>query len=193
MSFGKENLSDHYLQVTCYIFSNQICFITGKIKKIQLNFVLWEVKSNKFICICVLTGKIQQIDLNFCFDMKIQTNLFEFVFWQRKSIWSIFTGHLLSFFKSNLLFDRKSLENWVEFCVLTGKIKYIHLHLCCDRKNPANDLQFFWTLCFNKRNQSDQYIQVTFYISPNKICFLTGKTGKINSFASLVWKEKSCK
>ena len=69
-----------------WFFSNQICFLTGKIQKIELNFVFWQVKSNKFICICVLTGKIQQIDLNFCFDMKIQINLFEFVFWQRKSI-----------------------------------------------------------------------------------------------------------
>ena len=94
-----------------------------EIQKIDFNFVFWQVKSNKFICICVLTGKIQQIDLNFCFDMKIQINLFEFVFWQRKSIWSIFTGYLSYFFKSNLLFDRKNPENWVEFCVLTGKIK----------------------------------------------------------------------
>ena len=94
-----------------------------KIQKIDFNFVFWQVKSNKYICIWVLTGKIQQIDLNFCFDMKIQINLFEFVFWQRKSIWSIFTGYLLSFFKSNLLLDRKSPENWVEFCDLTGKIE----------------------------------------------------------------------
>ena len=100
-----------------------ICVLTRKIQQIELNFVFWQVKSNKFIYICVLTGKIQQIDLNFCFDMKVQINLFEFVFWQRKSIWSIFTGYLLYFFKSNLLFDRKSSENWVEFCVLTDKIK----------------------------------------------------------------------
>ena len=79
-----------------------------KIQKIDFNFVFWQVKSNKYICIWVLTGKIQQIDLNFCFDMKVQINLFEFVFWQRKSIWSIFTGYILIFFKSNLLFERKN-------------------------------------------------------------------------------------
>ena len=85
-----------------------ICVLTGKIQQIDFNFVFWQVNSNKFICIWVLTGKIQQIDLNFCFDMKIQINLFEFVFWQRKSIWSIFTGYILIFFKSNLLFERKN-------------------------------------------------------------------------------------
>ena len=47
----------------------QICFLTVKIQKIELKFLIWRVKSNEFICICVLTGKIQQIDLNFCFDM----------------------------------------------------------------------------------------------------------------------------
>ena len=102
----------------------EICFLIEKVQNIELNFVFWQAKSNEFICICVLTEKkIQHIDLNFCFDVKIQTNLFDFVFWRRKSIWSIFTGYLLYLFKSNLLFDRKSPENWVEFCVLTGKIK----------------------------------------------------------------------
>ena len=110
-----------------------ICVLTKEINLIniyrllitfsQIKFTFWQEKSDKFICICVLTETIQQIDLNFCFDIKIQTNLFEFEFWQRKSIWSIFTGYLSYFFKSNLLFDRKSSENWVEFCVLTGKIK----------------------------------------------------------------------
>ena len=82
-----------------------------EIQKIDFNFVFWQVKSDKFICICVLTETIQQIDLNFCFDMKIQTSLFEFVFWQRKSIWSICTGYLLHFLKSNSLFDRKNQIN----------------------------------------------------------------------------------
>ena len=49
-------------------------------------------------------------------DMKIQTNLFEFVF-------SSFDKGNYFFFKSNLLFDRKSPENCVEFCILTGKIQ----------------------------------------------------------------------
>ena len=104
-----------------YFFQIKFTFC-HEIQKIDFNFVFWQVKSNKFICIWVLTEKIQQNDLNFCFDMKIQINLFEFVFWQRKSIWSIFTGYILNFFKSNLLFDRKNPENWVEFCFLTGKI-----------------------------------------------------------------------
>ena len=72
MCFDKGNQSDQYLQVTYQIFSYQICFLTDKIQKIELNFMFWQVKSNKFICIWVLTGKIQQIDLNFYFDMKIQ-------------------------------------------------------------------------------------------------------------------------
>ena len=38
--------------------------------KVDLNFVSWQVKSNKFICIFVLTGKIQQIYLNFCSDVQ---------------------------------------------------------------------------------------------------------------------------
>ena len=50
-------------------------------------------------------------------DMKIQTNLFEFVFS------SFDKGNFFFFFKSNLLFDRKSQENCVEFCILTGKIQ----------------------------------------------------------------------
>ena len=59
-----------------------------------------QVKSNKFICICILTGKIQQIDMNFCSDVKIQTNLIEFVFRQRKSdqylqvIYGIFSNQI---------------------------------------------------------------------------------------------------
>ena len=132
--------------------------MTGKIQKIELNFVFWQVKSNKFISICVLTRKIQQIDLNFCSDMKIQINLFEFVFWQRKSILSILTGYLSYFFKSNLLFDRKNPENIVEFCVwqvksnkfismcvLTGEIQQIDLSFCFDMKIQINLFEFvFW-------------------------------------------------
>ena len=98
-------------------FFKSICFFDRKNPEIELNFVFWLIKSNEFICICVLTGKIQQIDLNFGSDMKIQTNLFEFWFIQRESIWLIFTGYLLHFFKLNLLFHRKNPENWVEFCV----------------------------------------------------------------------------
>ena len=79
-----------------------------KIQKIDFNFVFWQVKSNKYICIWVLTGKIQQIDLNFCFDMKVQINLFEFVFWQRKSIWSIITGYLSIFLIKFAFWQEKS-------------------------------------------------------------------------------------
>ena len=49
------------------------------------------------------------------FDVKIQTNWFEFVFCQEKSIWSMFTGYFFFFFKSNLHFDRKNPENWFKF------------------------------------------------------------------------------
>ena len=49
LCFDKENQSDQYLQVTYHIFSNQICFLTEKIQKIELNFVFWQVKSSKFM------------------------------------------------------------------------------------------------------------------------------------------------
>ena len=78
--FDKGNQSDQYLQVTYHIFSNQICFLTGKILKIELNFVFWQVKSNKFNCICVLTGKNP-------------ANWFEFLLWHENSnefVWICF-------------------------------------------------------------------------------------------------------
>ena len=121
--FDKTNQSGQHLQVTFYIFSNKIWFFTEKVQKIYLNFVFWQVKSNKFIFICVLKKKIHAIYLNFCFDEKIKTNLFEIVFWKEKSIWSTFTCYFFYFFKSNLIFDRKNPANWFEICVLTGKIK----------------------------------------------------------------------
>jgi hypothetical protein len=34
-------------------------------------------------------------------------------------------------------------------------------------------------LCFDKKNQSDQYLQVTYHIFSNQICYLTGKIHKI--------------
>ena len=94
---------------------------------------------------------------------------------------------------SSVIRPWKSPEIWIEFCVLT--------HLCFDRKNPAKWLAFlFWhkdsnkfiriCMCFNKRNQSDQYLQVTYYIFPNKICFLTGKTGTENWFEFCVLTGK---
>ena len=141
MCLDKGNQSDQYLQVTYHIFSNQIFF---------------------------LTGKIQKIHFDFCFDMKIQINSFAFVFWQRKSIWSIFTDYLSYFFKSNLLFDRKNLENWVEYCVLTGKIKEIHLHMCFHTKNPANWFEFL-----PLHENSNKYIW---------ICVLTKEINLINIY-----------
>ena len=134
LCFDKRNQSDQYLQVTYYIFSNQICFLTGKIQKIDLNFVFWQVKSNKFICICVLTEKNSQ--LIWMFLVEIQTNHFEFAFWQEKSIWSIFTGYFLYFFKSNLLFDRNNLGNWFEFCIRFAFWQ-------------EKSIKWIWILCFD--------------------------------------------
>ena len=98
------------------------CFFQFKFTLIDFNFVFWHVKSNKVICI-----------LHLCFDRKNPANwfefllwhvnskkIFEFVFWQRKSIWLIFTGYFIIFFQIKFAFWQK---NWVEFCVLTGKIK----------------------------------------------------------------------
>ena len=144
-----------------------ICVLTKEINLInmyrllitfsQIKFTFWQEKSDKFICICVLTETIQQIDLNFCFDIKIQTNLFEFVFWQRKSIWSIFTGYLLHFFKSICFFDRKNPEIELNFvfwliksneficiCVLTGKTQQIDLNFSSDMKIQTNLFEFWF-------------------------------------------------
>ena len=107
LCFDKGSQSDQYLQVTYYILSDQICFLTEKIQNIELTFLFWQAKSSNFICNCVLKGKIQHIDMNFRFDVKIQTNLFEFVFWQRISIWSIFTGYLLYFSNQIYFLTRK--------------------------------------------------------------------------------------
>ena len=49
LCFDKGNQSDQYLQVIYCIFSNQICFLTRKVKKIVLNFEFWQIKSNKFM------------------------------------------------------------------------------------------------------------------------------------------------
>ena len=40
LCFDKGNQSDQYLQVINHIFSNQICFLTVKIQKIELKFVI---------------------------------------------------------------------------------------------------------------------------------------------------------
>ena len=45
LCFDKRNQSDQYLHVTYHNFSNQFCFLTGKILKIEFNFVFWQVKS----------------------------------------------------------------------------------------------------------------------------------------------------
>ena len=117
----------------------KICFLTVKIQKIELKFLIWQVKSNEFISMCVLTEKIQQIDLNSYFDMKVQIHLFEFVFWQRKSIWSIITGYL-SIFLIKFAFWQEKSSKLIWIFALTRKFKQIYLNFC-----------------FDKGNQSDQY------------------------------------
>ena len=47
--------------------------------------------------------------------------------------------------------------------------------------------QIYLNLCFNKRNQ---YLQATFNIFPNTICFLTGRTGTENWFEFCVLTSK---
>ena len=70
-----------------YIFSNQICFLTGEVQKIELNFVFWQVKSinpfvsvfwqeksSKMTCIFVLRWKFKQIYLTLCFNKRNQSD-----------------------------------------------------------------------------------------------------------------------
>ena len=115
------------------------------------------------------------------FDRKNQENWFEFVFWQRKSIWSIFTGYLLYFFKSNLLFDWKNQENVFEFCVLTGRIKEIHLHLCFDRN-----------FCFDVKIQTNLF-EFVFWQRKSMWSIFTGYLQKIKKmYLNFVfWQVKS--
>ena len=125
-----------------------------KIQKIELNFVFWQVKSNKSICIYVLTGDVQQNDLHFCqqndlhfcFDSKIQINLSSLKFIRicvltKKKIWSIFTGYFLNFFQIKLAFLQENSSKLIWILALTWKFKWIYLNLC-----------------FDKGNQSDQYL-----------------------------------
>ena len=131
---------------SCF-FSNQICFLTGKIQIIELNFVFWQVKSNKFICICVLTGKIQQIDLNFCFDMKIQNQFISICGLTKEiNLINIYRLHIKLF---QIKFDSKNLENRVEFWVLTGKKSNKFICICfLTRKIHQIDLIFALTWKF---------------------------------------------
>jgi len=122
--FGEfEYFGDSDVVNKLYIFSNQICFLTGKVQKIELNFVFWQVKS---------------------------MNPFVSVFWQKCKMTCIF--------------------------VLTWKFKQIYLNLC-----------------FNKRNQSDQYLQATYYIFPNKICFWQEKQVQKIDLNFVFWQLKSNK
>ena len=87
-----------------------------------------------------------------------------------------------------MLFDSKNLENWVEISDLTGKIKWIHFHLCFDRKNPANWFEFLLWHVNSKTNiwicvLTKKINLITIYGSlinfSYQICFLTGKIQKI--------------
>ena len=84
--------------------------------------------------------------MHLCFDRKNPANWFEFLLWHENSnkfIWiCVLTKEINLINIYMLLFDSKNPENWVEISDLTGKIKWIHLHLCFDRKNPANWFEF---------------------------------------------------
>ena len=98
-----------------------------------------------------------------------------------------------------MLFERKNPENWGDFCVLTGKIKWIHFHVCFDRKNPANWLKFLlwhessntfiWICVLTKEiNLINNYrLLINFSY---QICFLTGKIQKIE-LIFVFWQVKS--
>ena len=109
-----------YLQVTCYIFSNQICFITGKIKKIELNFVFWQVKPKKN-------------HLHLCFDRKNPTNWFEFLLRHEDSnklIWiCVLTKetNLINIYRLNIKFFQMKFTFWQD---KSRKLSWV---LCFDR------------------------------------------------------------
>ena len=168
MWFDKWNQSDQYLQVTYQIFSYQICFLTGQIQKIELNFVFWQVKSNRLICICVLTGKIQQTDLNVCFDMNMQKDYFNLCFDKGNQSdqylhvtyhnfsnqFCFLTGKILKI-EFNFVFWQVKSNKFICICVLTGK-------------NPANLFEFLlW------HENSNKFIW---------ICVLTKEINLINIY-----------
>ena len=92
MCFDKGNQSDQYLQVTYHIFSDQICFLTEKIQKIELNFVLWQVKSNKFM---VPPNELSKRALHMRYTIKISKWSIK-IKTRLKSFWSL-VGSLLGF------------------------------------------------------------------------------------------------
>ena len=112
--FDKRYQSGQHLQVTFYIFSNQIC--------------IWNPRN--WLEYCVLTVWIKKTHLHLCFDRENPAYWLEFWFWLKINI---------KWFEIWIL-KKKNLENKFEFAfwqiksnkliwifVLTGKIQKINL------------------------------------------------------------------
>ena len=129
LCFDKGNQTVNIYGLFIIFFQIKFAFRQEKqVQKIYFNFKFWQVKWYKFIYICVLTGKIKQIDLNFCFDVKIQTNLFEFVF---------FSFDKGFFFQIKFAFWQEKSRKLIWISALTWKFKQIYLNLCFDKGNQS--------------------------------------------------------
>ena len=136
--------------------------MTDKIKLINLHLCFDRKKfGNKnpdLIWICNLTG-IQNIHLRLCFDMKIQTKGFEFVFWLDRSILSTFKGDLKYFFFQ------------IKFPFWQDKSRKLTLILCFDRLTKWIYLlwqekfsKFIWILVFTIKRQLGQRQNLKLYL-----------------------------
>ena len=91
--------------------SNQICFLTGKVQIIVLNFVFWQEKSSKMTCI-FLWRKDSDKFIRIC------------VFTREINMINIYSLLFIFFQKICFLTGRTGTENWLKFCVLTSKINF---------------------------------------------------------------------
>ena len=111
-------------------------------------------------------------------------------------------------FSNQIYFLTWNPENWFWFCVLTGKIKKIHLHFGFDRKNSANWFEF-WLIDFLvfKKKAIWSTIQVFFNLKAfNKLLIIYSsgyflyifksnfdfdRKNPANSFEIMFWPENS--
>ena len=172
LCFDKGNQSDQYLLY--FIFTNQICFLTGRIQKIELNFLFRQVKSNKFIWIFAL-WKFKQIYLNLCFDKGNQSDQYLQVTYYILSDQICFLTGKIQKIELTFLFWQVKSSNFICISVLTGKIQQIDMNFALTWKFK----QIYLNFCFGKGNQSDQYLQVIYCIFQIKFAFWQEKSRKL--------------
>ena len=132
--------------------------------------------------------------------MNFLANFFEFVFWQDKPTCSTFTAYFSCFFQFKFIFwhtTQKIDFNFLFWQVKSNEVICI-LHLCFDRKNPANWFEFLlwhensnrfiWICVLTKEiNLINIYRLLIIFF---QICFLTVKIQKIE-LKFLIWQVKS--